>query len=371
MALIDELKTRRETATRTLAQIGQRIADENDSAARVTEGIIDLDRAIAALEPPAPVATAMDPFATEAVDPRCGVRVEDEPGSVDVEIPEGFEKWPPTQIFPLGTMLEYWWSDGKRHISPADKDWTEPADAYRIISQPADQSEESAPTGEWDEDLLQRIRSGDLRGCAIATDVGEFWLEPNDGTDVLIPPTAIELYQVVFVGRDMYLDGGGIKAYTPDGYEAGPLCQAAEEGLANFTAKTPQPDDAPATDDSTASETGERADLLWIPPGEYTVDLEPDSVLEDPELKATAERLEATLAEAEKQPEPTEWKVYPHSSAGANPAMECRNAPYVGAIAPDLDAEYDAMKAREAAEKRGKFGIWGFGEPKQKTKVDA
>lgn len=69
----------------------------------------------------------------------------------------------------------------------------------------------------------------------------------------------------------------------------------------------------------------------------------PASIVDDPELQAAVARAEATLA-------------------AETPA-------YVGLQDADLDAEYDAMKAREAAEEKAKpkFSIWGG----KREKVDA
>lgn len=58
------------------------------------------------------------------------------------EMPEGFSVYhPEDMMFPVETMVEFWWPDGKREISAIDKDWTEAPFAYRIISEPAEASE--------------------------------------------------------------------------------------------------------------------------------------------------------------------------------------------------------------------------------------
>ena len=74
------------------------------------------------------------------------------------------------------------------------------------------------------------------------------------------------------------------------------------------------------------------------------LDAEPVSVLDNPELLAAVERAEATLAIDAQTCEP----INPHPQ----PA-------YVGLQDPELDAEYEAMKEREHAERKKHFSIFG------------
>lgn len=66
----------------------------------------------------------------------------------------------------------------------------------------------------------------------------------------------------------------------------------------------------------------------------------PASILDDPELQATATRLEATLADADDD-------------------ETLSRAAYVGLQDPDLDAEYEAMREREKADRKLHFSIFG------------
>jgi len=80
------------------------------------------------------------------------------------------------------------------------------------------------------------------------------------------------------------------------------------------------------------------------------LDAEPASVLDNPELLAAVERAEATLAA----------RVWTQEDLERLPQIEPEPAAYVGLNDPELDDAWDAMKAREEAEKpKPRFSIWG------------
>ena len=98
--------------------------------------------------------------------------------------------------------------------------------------------------------------------------------------------------------------------------------------------------DEGAIDIQTALPVEQEPDVIFAESGLHgdleptEIDAEPPSVTQDPEFLAAVQRAEATLA--------------------AEPAA------YVGLNDPELDAEWDAMKAREEAEKpKPRFSIFG------------
>lgn len=62
-------------------------------------------------------------------------------------LPEGFAEWTPKAAVADGTVLEFWWFDGKRVTDLADKDWTEPPAAYRIVITTPDLTADTEPGG--------------------------------------------------------------------------------------------------------------------------------------------------------------------------------------------------------------------------------
>lgn len=295
MNVLNELKEKRQDAIEMIAGVDLdleasrlQMAEEQHIRQVWVDRIRDLDTAIAALEPapPTPVISTADGFE----DPISGCWVPTVASeTADVEIPEGFTKWEggecPVQY---GTRVAVFY---RQHGSEEAHEWESHGKgdtletwahdgsggdiiAYRVIYQPADQSEE-APA------------------CTC---------HPDDNPPVPCPQK--------YATRDCWAAAG-----RPDPYGE----------------VYPHTDGAAITDDLRTAE------------GEPITEddrIETQSVTSDPDFVAAVSRAEATLA--------------------SEPA-------YIGLQDADLDAEFDAMKARETKAARGKFGIWGG----KREKVDA
>jgi hypothetical protein len=276
MALIDELKLRRNAAYNTIEQINGRISEEEASLKRVAIGMADLDRAIAALEP-APVASE----------------------TADVEVPEGFVRWEGADVYtPTADTEEFThtveviFRDGIRSTGKA---WTyvwpwvaedktnQNIIAYRIL--PAEQAgEEGNEPSEFTSDLTGDPAVSD-DGSVYGTDAAY-----EDGVEARLQNVPIECNPGEGIDAERWTEGWNAED------------AASKQTDAELLAELDEPTELDA----------------------------PASIVDDPELQAAVARAEATLA--------------------AEPAA------YVGLNDPELDAEYDAMRARERSEK----SFWGL-----------
>lgn len=432
MALIDELKQARIECDEQYKRIvvdhafyAERLNDLDTAIAALQQGEVmitvtndepDESAAIAALEPapetPAPVQP--DPPSAEL---RSDPGSEENAGTIlDVpEIPDGFTRWEGGECpVPHGTIVDLICRDPSVRVGQTNQvfahmiSWANEGDpaykiiAYRIISQPADQSEDepaehiSILTG----DPAVEPESG-LHGEPVTLGPPNAFLNSiferggtwHDGGDNPAPDWLVDIY--VPPGSTFFGEVGEMQSY--------PSNDCAWNGWE--VAYVPiKPAEETHTDDLRTAE-GETVDAAeierraegWIPKREFDFpDAEailevrwidgycerltftgytpttgepewssarypergPDfvgqvthyrsypkpapepSVLTDPEFQAAVERAEATLA--------------------AEPA-------YVGLQDPELDAEFDAMKARRDADKpkpltdtwHNKFGIFG------------
>ena len=171
---------------------------------------------------------------------------------------------------------------------------------------------------------------------------------------------AIKLYQ--WLSEDAGLRE--VRAYTSgsaDGYQMAMATLRAAEPVSEpepepslFDAEPSDEEDA-SSDDEDDAPTEIISDLTGDPAIEPESGLHgepepteldaPASIVDDPELLAAVARAEATLAIDAQTCEP----IYPHPQ----PA-------YVGLQDPELDAEFDAMKARRDADKpKLHFSIFG------------
>lgn len=246
MALIDELKNRRNAAYNTIEQIEGRISEEQASLKRVAIGVKDLERAIAALEP-APDITFFDI----------------EPVSVTIEAPTS---------------------------SPStDEGRSDPG------------SEENAGTNS---DALAEFVNAEP---VLAADLPKVELKWNDG-----------------FGPAEDADEEDASSDDEDDWDDEPEVQ-----ISILTG-----------DPAISPESG-----LHGEPEPIEIDAEPASVLNNPDFVAAVSRAEAKLAIDAQTCEP----IYPHPQ----PA-------YVGLQDADLDADYDAMREREKADKpKLHFSIFG------------
>ena len=319
MSLLEELKIKR-----VEAQENVNAAQDEASELRAREWfwanmVADLDTAIAALEPAPAERDAETQDRLEAFKARnpgfdCSII---EPATIDYTEQDGtrsqqeLEDIAPAQPDPPSAELR---SDpGSQHgveseptawvSSVPDMTRTPTNSSYRIISQPADQSdEESAGFTKW-----------------------EGWLPWGGGECPVDGASWVEFYDRnggPFVECAMNVQWA--HAYDPVG---------AEVDIIRY-----RPCGAPSTDEITASADDVRNDSQQDEGAGERADQQ--SVLDNPELTALAERAEATLAAADDD------EIF-------------SRAAYVGLQDPELDADWDAMKERQEAGKKLHFSIFG------------
>jgi hypothetical protein len=198
--------------------------------------------------------------------------------------------------------------------------------------------------------LSGRIRaiereSDDVHTCINALDIAEM-----DAQDAALGYPSPIRHKPARPSIDHTEPESGLRAaedvWTPEGLEQ--LSAKADAFIAHIGAPQIEPepslfddtnfddeDDAPSEfiSDLTGDPAIEPETGLHGEPEPTELDA-PASIVDDPELLAAVARAEATLQEAE-------------------PA-------YVGLQDPDLDAEYDAMKERERADRKLHFSIFGM-----------
>lgn len=364
MSLLEELKQRLTAAYNTIDQIENRISDEQASLRRVAVGVTDLERAIAALEPA--------PAEPEA-----------EPVAPDVEIPKGYQRWD-------RKLSDRWTDDAlvmvlrgetvpvEGPVLARDVDWDDPtiwASKFCGWEEAPTPNEASVP--QTDE---VHVQVGDDQSKAFQPSPGS---EENAGTNSDVPAGFTKWEGGEYPAADsdtidVLYRNGNHEIFTPGmitdedtwHHNDDELDIIAYRIISQPAESEEQPEPAEFISDLTGDPAIEAESGLHVWTAEELVQLSAKadafiaeigapqvSVLDDPELIEAQKRLTARL-EAD-----TLAQVHSYWSDDVRaPPVPLQPEPtgYVGLQDKDLEADYDAMREREKADKpKLHFSIFG------------